>query len=150
MNISGANAYAYLQDASSVKRTNAGTTSSAGSAPDASSNSAGQASEGSIQTIDFTHITRAGLADWVNAQIKSGRMSLQDSSTFVSMTVKIPVNGGYTGLDSQESVNFMQLAQSGMTWAQQNNDPEMLKHLQTALGVMQANQGQTAGVDLTV
>ena len=51
MNISGANAYAYLQDASSAKRANAGTTSSAGSAPVSSSGS-GQASDGSVQTTE--------------------------------------------------------------------------------------------------
>jgi len=149
MNISDVNSYAY-QGLSSAKSAKASASSSFGVAPSSASGASDQTSGRSVQTTDFTHMTRAGLADWVNSQIKSGQMSLDDSTAFVSMTVKIPVGGTYTGLDSQESVNFMQMAQGGITWAQQNNDPAMVEQLQAALGVMQKNQGQTTSVNLTV
>jgi hypothetical protein len=149
MNISDVNSYAYFQGASPAKSAKASSSSSSGSALSSASGASDQTSGGSVQTTDFTHMTRAGLADWVNSQIKSGQMSLDDSTAFVSMTVKIPVGGTYTGLDGQESVNFMQTAQGGITWAQQNNDPAMVEQLQAALGVMQKNQGQTTGVNLT-
>lgn len=150
MNISDVNSSAYFQGAASAKSAKASSASSSGSALTSASGASDQTSDGGVQTTDFTHMTRAGLADWVNSQIKSGKMSLEDSTVFVSMTVKIPAGGTYTGLDNHQSVNFMQMAQGGITWAQQNNDPAMVEQLQAALGIMQKNQGQTTGVNLMV
>lgn len=80
-------------------------------------------------------------------------MSLDDSTVFLGMTMKIPVDagrGGPIGLDDQEPVNFVQKAQDGMVWARQNNDTGLLKRLETALNVMRQDQGQVRGVDMTV
>jgi len=97
---------------------------------DASSSTSG------TQAADFTSMTRKGLADWINARIKSGEMSLDESSTFVSMTLKVPVDGSHVGLDDQEVVNFVQRAKDGMAWAQQHHDSDLLERLQAALGTM--------------
>lgn len=107
---------------------------------------------GTTQT-DFSHLTRKDLADWMNGKIKSGEMSLDDSSAFLGMTMKIPVGAGRgdaIGLDDQEPVNFLQKAQDGIAWARQNNDTDAVKRLETALNAMRHYQGQVTGVDITV
>jgi hypothetical protein len=149
MSISGVGAYSQWPSRTSVSSTSGGASSDFASAVN-SAGASDQNSRGGVQKTDFTNITRSDLADWVNSKIKSGEMSLDDSSAFVGLTMKIPVNGAYAGLDDQENVNLVQKAQDGMTWAQQHNDTDMLKRLQAALGTMQQYQGQVSGVDLTV
>ena len=115
--------------------------------------SATSSPKGGPTQADFSHMTRQGLADWLNSKIRSGEMSLDDSTVFLGMTMKIPVDagrGGPIGLDDQEPVNFVQKAQDGMVWARQNNDTGLLKRLETALNVMRQDQGQVRGVDMTV
>jgi len=112
----------------------------------------GSSRSGTTQT-DFSNMTRKGLFDWMNSQIKSGEMSLDDSSAFLGMTIKIPVGAGRgeaIGLDDQEPVNFLQKAQDGIAWARQNNDTGAVKRLETALNAMRQYQGQVTGVDITV
>lgn len=88
---------------------------------------------------DFEHMTRKDLADWMNGEIKSGRMSLDDSSAFMAMTIKIPVNTGpinSASLDNQEQLNFVQKAKDGLAWAEQNNDKTTQTMLLKALNIM--------------
>lgn len=106
-------------------------------------------SGGGVQKTDFTHMTRKGLADWVNSKITGGEMSLDGTESFVGMTVHIPVNGGSTGLNDTEQVNFMQTAQDGMAWAQQHGDAASFNSLQDALATMQRYQGRKSSVDLS-
>ena len=94
-------------------------------------------------------MTRKDLAEWVNTKIKNGEMSLDDSGAFMVMTMKMPVNGVYAGLDDSAQVNFMQSVQDGVAWARQHSNGDMLKSLEAALGAMQKYQGQVSGVDLT-
>ncbi|CAN5173977.1 hypothetical protein BH11PSE5_BH11PSE5_29480 [soil metagenome] len=101
-----------------------------------------------VQAVDFTHMTRKDLSDWVNAKITSGEISLDRTEGFLGMTMKIPVNGAYTGLDDAEAVDFMQSARHGMSWARQHGNAAMFSSLQTALGLMQQYQGTIGRVDL--
>lgn len=92
--------------------------------------------------VDFSNMTPKELSDWINMEIKSGRMSLDDSSIFVGMTLNgRPVNGGMTGPSDKTQFNFMQLTQGGMEWARQQNDQILLQRLQAALSIMQQYQG---------
>jgi hypothetical protein len=150
MSISGVGAYSQWPSRTSANSTSGSVSSNFASASSSADGASAQNSRGGVQTTDFTDMTRSDLFDWVNSKIKSGEMSLDDSSAFLGMTMKVPVNGAYAGLDDQEHVNFVQKAQDGMTWAQQHNDSDMLKQLQAALGAMQKYQGQLSGVDLTV
>jgi hypothetical protein len=112
----------------------------------------GSSRSGTTQA-DFSHMTRKGLADWMNSKIKSGEMSLDDSSAFLGMTMKVPVGAGRgdpIGFDDQEPVNFMQTAQDGIAWARHNNDTASVKRLEAALNAMRQEQGQVTGVDITV
>ncbi|MCX2861036.1 hypothetical protein OOZ63_04200 [Paucibacter sp. PLA-PC-4] len=97
---------------------------------------------------DFSHMSRAELFDWMNAQIKSGEMSLSDSSGFLGMTLRMPVSGAAATLDDQERVDFMQLAQDGISWAEQHNEKAQQRMLQRALAMMQQHQGQGIRVDV--
>ena len=115
--------------------------------------SATRSSRSGATPTDFSHMTRKGLADWMNSKIRSGEMSLDDSTVFLGMTMKIPVGAGrgdWIGLDDQEPVNFVQKAQDGIVWARQNNDTGLLKRLETALSFMRQDQGQVRGIDITV
>lgn len=96
----------------------------------------------SLEPADFTHMTRQGLLDWMNPKIRSGELSLDETSPLLAFTVKMPVSGPSSGVDNQEHVDFMRLAHDGIIWAQQNNDPNTLKLLQSALSTMQRYQGQ--------
>ena len=90
---------------------------------------------------DFEHMTRKELADWMNGELKSGRMSFDDSSAFLGMTMKIPVNTGpinSASLDNQEQLNFVQKAKDGLVWAEQNNDQATRTMLLKALNIMGA------------
>ncbi|MDC6169701.1 hypothetical protein [Paucibacter sp. XJ19-41] len=97
---------------------------------------------------DFSRMSRAELFDWMNAQIKSGEMSLSDSSGFLGMTLKMPVSGAAATLDDQERVDFMQLAQDGISWAEQHNEKAQQQMLQRALTLMQQHQGGAMRVDV--
>ncbi len=105
----------------------------------------------SLRATDFTHMTRRELADWMNGKIKSGEMSLEDSTAFLGMTLKIPVGAGpgtSIVLDDQERVDFMQKAQEGVAWARAHDDKAMLERLESALTVMRQYQGEVTRVDL--
>lgn len=117
---------------------------SAGNEPaTASSGSAG------VQSTDFTSMTRKELFDWMNFKIKSGEMSFDESTTFVSMTLSFSDNvNGTTGLDNTEHVNFVDAVQKGIRFAQQRNDSEMVERQQNTLRIMDRYQGEIRGVDI--
>lgn len=105
---------------------------------------ADQAGTGSAAPTDFTSMTRKGLFERMNSKIKSGEMSLADSSAFLGMTVKIPVGAGQSApvaLDDRDRVNFVQMAQDGIVGAQSRNDSTTLKMLQNAMQLMQNDHG---------
>lgn len=114
----------------------------AGAATDASSSG--------VTTTDFTGMTRQQLFDWMNGQIKSGAMSLDESSSFLGMTAKIdtrtmqPVDMA----SDTTRVNFMDRARGGIAGALSRGDQEGAARLQAALETMQRCQGQVTGVDL--
>lgn len=111
---------------------------------------ASASSDTGIRTADFTHMTRKGLADWMNAQIKSGQMSLDDSSGLLGMTMAVPVDapGGRLTLDDHERVDFLALAQDGMAWARQHGETAQGRMLQKAMDIMTQHQGEATRVDL--
>lgn len=106
----------------------------------------------STKQADFTSMTRQGMRDWVNTQVRSGEMSLDDSRPFMAMTMKIPVSGGMGGELAAESdgtrYDFTQKVRDGIEGALSRNDETTLKMLQSAMSIMQRQQGQTIGVNI--
>ena len=114
-----------------------------------SADAAGDASSSSVTTTDFTGMTRQQLFDWMNGQIKSGAMSVDESSPFLGMTLKIdartmqPVDMA----TDTTPVNFMDRATGGIAGALSRGDQEGAARLQAALETMQRYRGQVTGVD---
>lgn len=103
-----------------------------------------------IKQANFSGMTRQEMRDWVDRQIRSGEMSLEDSFPFMAMTMKIPVAGGNEVPAESDGAryDFMQRAREGIEGARARNDQATLKQLQSALSAMQQNQGRTIGVDV--
>lgn len=95
--------------------------------------------EATASKPDFEHMTRKELADWMNGELKSGRMSFDDSSAFLGMTLNIPVGTGpmnSPSLDNQEQLNFVQKAKDGLGRAEQHDDQATRAMLLKALNLM--------------
>lgn len=101
------------------------------------------------KTADFTSMTRQELFDWMNASIRSGEMTLDESTPFLGMTLKMSALTGEPvdmATDS-ERINFMDRARQGIEGALWFHDLDFAERLQTALDQMQQLQGQVLGLD---
>ncbi|MEI8170487.1 MAG: hypothetical protein WCG50_12475 [Rhodoferax sp.] len=106
----------------------------------------------STKQADFSNMTRHDMRDWVNTQIRSGEMSLDDSRPFMAMTMKIPVGGGLGGELPAESdgtrYDFTQKVRDGIQGALSRNDETSVKILESAMKIIQRYQGQTIGLNV--
>lgn len=109
---------------------------------------AATAETSTIQQADFTGMTRKEGFDWMNDQIRGGKMSLDESSPFLGMTMKVSVATGQPVDMATDNtrINFVEKARSGIEGARANNDPELAKRLQAAIDVMLRQQGDALGV----
>lgn len=102
--------------------------------------------------VDFGGMTRQDMRDWVNTQLRSGQMTLEESQPFMAMTMKVPVGGGVGGELAAESdatrYDFVQKVRDGIQGALSRNDETTLKMLESALSIMQRQQGQAIGVSI--
>ena len=94
----------------------------------------------SVKQADFTNMTRQEMRDWVNGQIRNGDMSLDDSRSFMAMTMKIPVVGTTSGellaADDAERIDFTQRVSDGIQGALSRNDQTTVKMLESAVQIM--------------
>ncbi|WP_289118105.1 hypothetical protein [uncultured Idiomarina sp.] len=111
--------------------------------------SAATAESSTTKQADFTSMTRKETFDWMNDQIRSGEMSLDESSPFLGMTMKISMATGQPVdmVTDTTRINFVEKAHFGIEGARSNNDPDLAKRLQAAIEVMYRQQGQALGVD---
>ena len=109
---------------------------------------AATAETSTIQQADFTGMTRKEVFDWMNDQIRGGKMSLDESSPFLGMTMKVSVTTGQPVemATDKTRINFVEKARSGIEGARANNDPDLAKRLQAAIEVMLRQQGRALGV----
>lgn len=105
-----------------------------------------------VKQADFTDMTRQEMRDWMNQEIKSGNMTLDESSPLMMMTMKMPVGGGFEipAAGDSERIDFTNRARLGIEGAFSRNDPEAAKSLQAALDIMMKNHGQMIGMDTRV
>lgn len=108
-------------------------------------------SSSGIETVDFTHMTRQQLFDWMNTQIKSGKMTLDQSTPFLGMTMKVSVATGQPADMSTDTTvyNFIDRAQQGLEGARSRHDDSTAKALEQAIAIMQRERGAVTKVDLT-
>lgn len=105
--------------------------------------SAATAEASTPKQSDFTSMTRKEMFDWMNEQIRSGKMSLDESSPFLGMTMKVSVATGQPVDMATDTtrINFVEKARLGIEGARSNNDPDLAKRLQAAIDVMLKQQG---------
>lgn len=97
-----------------------------------------------VKQVDISNMTRQEMRDWSNDQIRSGKMSLDDSRPFMAMTMKIPVSGGTGELPAAndgERLDFTQKVRAGIEGAVSRNDEVTRQMLQSAMAIMQRYQG---------
>ncbi|WP_205927822.1 hypothetical protein [Rhizobium terricola] len=100
----------------------------------------GSSAEG--QTLDFTSMTRQELFDWMNDQIRSGEMSLDESSAFLGMTLKISAaTGEPVDMATDTSrIDFTDKARQGIEFYQSHFDYASADLLKNALDKMLASR----------
>ena len=91
----------------------------------------------------MTQTTRSQMMGWVNDEIKSGHMSLDQGFPFMAMSMKIPVDGssfpGLHNLDNSELVNVPKMISKGIEEAERRGDQQTLNMLRTAQHTLQQN-----------
>jgi len=90
---------------------------------------------------DFTRMTRKQMFDWVNQQIKSGKMTLDESTPFITMTVRSDANGQPVDVDTDtEPMNFINSARGAIDGARWRNDAADVQYWSKALESMLKHQ----------
>jgi hypothetical protein len=107
-------------------------------------NNGTDADSAEVPKADFTRMTRQEIRDWVNDQIRSGQMSIQESAPFLAMTIKISEATGEpvdVATDTTR-LDYLEMARRGIEGALWRHDQEGAERLEKALDFMQRNQGQ--------
>ncbi len=89
--------------------------------------------------VDFANMTRQDLFDWMNNQIRSGKMSLDESSPFLGMTMKVAVAAGPQSSEMAADttrINFIEKARLGIEGALSRNDQDLANRLTMAIDLM--------------
>jgi hypothetical protein len=92
----------------------------------------GEAMEKYSGRVDFTHMTRQELIDWMSGQLHSGEMTFDESLPIFLLTVR-----GGADVPENTRYNFIQEAREGIEWAVSHNDEKKLEWLETCLRIMQ-------------
>ncbi len=113
-----------------------------------------QASQSSQKTsgvsqTDFTNMTNQQMRDWINGQIKSGQMTLDESSSLIGLTMDSPVGSNDLSSGNSDSINFLQKIQGGLDGAKSRNDAAGQQTLETAMNLLQKHQGEITKVDIS-
>ncbi|PZU54033.1 MAG: hypothetical protein DI561_06320 [Thauera sp.] len=103
----------------------------------------------SARSADFTSMTRQEMTDWMNEQIRTGKMSLDESAPFMGMTMKISVETGQPVDMATDTtrINFIEKARLGIEGARSLDDQKLAEGLQRAMDKMHRSQGQAIGGD---
>jgi hypothetical protein len=105
-----------------------------------------------VKSVDFTHMTRQELFDWMNSEIRSGKMSFEESSSFLGMTLQVSAETGEpVDMRTDTTVyDFTAIARRGIDGARSRNDEAAAQRLEDALALMWRRQGSVAKVDMKV
>lgn len=124
-------------------------TSGAGPSSFSSALAAATVQTPSARPADFTSMTRQEMSDWMNEQIRTGKMSLDESAPFMGMTMKISVETGQPVDMATDTtrINFIEKARLGIEGARSLNDQKLAERLQMAMDRMHRSQGQAIGGD---
>ncbi|WP_147305162.1 hypothetical protein [Alkalilimnicola ehrlichii] len=94
-----------------------------------------------IERRDFTSMNRQELRDWMNDQLRSGEMTVEESQAFLGWTVdvRIDTNGRAISHDGDYTTrfNFLELASGNRDFYLQRGDLDMAQRIQDALDRME-------------
>lgn len=110
----------------------------------------GKSSEQSgVSTYDFTHMTRGEMLETVNQLIKSGQMSLDETSSLVLlMGPKMTASGNFVDA-SNEPVDFIASLKNSLTYNQSIGNNSAIFYDTKALDALERLQGKSSKIDLT-
>jgi hypothetical protein len=92
--------------------------------------------------LDFSHMTRKELFDWMNNQIRSGEMSLDESSPFLAMTLKVKPSGEPVDMNTDPTkLDFVDIAKRGVDTAESRGEFAVADRWRTAWNSLQQLQG---------
>lgn len=103
-----------------------------------------------IEKVDFTNMTSKELADWINQEIDAGRMTVDESTPFVGMTLLGRlVDGEYDfSLDDTKQRNFVDLVNNNIDRAKSEKYYDELAFWTSALEIMQVYQIKPGSLDV--
>ena len=103
----------------------------------------GDSSRGQTARADFTNMTRPDLSDWMNTRIRTGQLSLDDSSAILALANTETIGQAAPAAARSERLNFYQVSRDGIANARLRNDPVVEGLYRTALRIMQKFQAPT-------
>jgi hypothetical protein len=110
--------------------------------------SASESADGGVKKYDFTNISRGELLDTVNNLIKSGQMSLDESSSLVMfMGPKIGLDG--SNIDaSDEKVDVFSMLKQSIAFNNSIGNTTGTAYDTKAMNFLQKLQGNIFGLDI--
>jgi|GEM_PF-1699780 len=106
--------------------------------------------------IDFTRATRQELFDWMNGEILAGRMSLDESTSFLGLTLKFDraTNKPVDIAGDTQRYDFTRRLRDGIEGAYWQHDRDAAARLEEALATMmryqEQYQQQASSIDVVV
>lgn len=100
--------------------------------------------------IDFKNTTRQEVFDWMNGEIRAGRMTVDESTPFLGMTLKMSATT-FQPVDmatDEEHINFVHKAQLGIEWADAHGQRDQAAYLRHAVEIMQRVEAQSQSLDV--
>lgn len=140
---SGSTPFAAILDAMTTQAAAAPQTSRTSKAAPTDSGTAKEATQ-----LDFTSMTRQELFDWMNSQLRAGKMTLDESTCFLGMTLKISAATGQQVDMATDTTreNFLERARLGIEGALWRHDQDLARRLRDTVDIMLRRQGEAAGV----
>lgn len=98
--------------------------------------------QGSSSDLDFSNMTRRELFDWMNNQIRSGQMTVDESTPFLAMSLKIKPSGEPVDMDTDPvRMDFIDIAKQRFDAAEARGEFEVADRWRIAWNSLQQLQG---------
>ena len=92
---------------------------------------------------DFRNMTRPALFEWMNAKVKSGELSLDESYGILAMANTQGIGQGASTVGTADRLNFYEVSRDAIENARLRNEDGVERIFQTAMRVMQKFQAST-------
>ncbi|XZE18745.1 hypothetical protein SH449x_004047 [Pirellulaceae bacterium SH449] len=107
-----------------------------------------ESSQGFSSDLDFSNMTRRELFDWMNNQIRSGQMTVDESTPFLAMSLKVKLSGEPVDMDTDPiRMDFVDIAKQRFDAAESRGDFEIADRWRIAWNSLQQLQGTLPSLD---